>query len=70
MDLAHDGTDEQQMWSYLCSRVSVDPDDDPRAFLLALAPNIDATYVGASEIHDDAHCPFRQRGLALAATVA
>jgi hypothetical protein len=58
IDLATRDTDVQQMWSYLCSRVSVDPDDDPGAFLLALAPNIDATYVGASGVHDDAHCPF------------
>jgi hypothetical protein len=58
MDLAPGRTDEQRMWSYLRSRVEVDPDRDPQAFLEALAPAIDSTYVGASEVHDDAHCPF------------
>jgi hypothetical protein len=59
MDLASGKTDRDQMWSYLCSRVQVDPNADPDAFLHALAPSIDATYVGASDVHDDEHCPFR-----------
>jgi hypothetical protein len=60
MDLETGKTSEQQMWSYLCSRVRIDPESDPRAFLKALALAIDATYVGASDVHDDAHCPFRR----------
>jgi len=62
MDLVSNRTDRQKMWSYLCSRVQVDPEHDPTAFLEALARAIDATYVRASEIHDDAHCPFRKHG--------
>jgi len=58
IDMAPGRTDEQQMWNYLHSRVEVDPDLDPRAFLEALGPAIDSTYVGASEVHDDDHCPF------------
>jgi hypothetical protein len=47
------------MWSYLRSQVHLDPADDPNAFLEALPQSIDATYILASEVHDDAHCPFR-----------
>lgn len=61
MDLASGSTDRQHMWDYLCSRVSIDPHEDPQAFLQALGPAIDATYVGASGVHDDEHCPFQRR---------
>jgi hypothetical protein len=60
MDLVSNRTDQQKMWSYLCSRVPVDPKHDPGAFLKALALNINATYVHASDVHDDEHCPFRR----------
>lgn len=62
MDLAADRPDTQQMWSYLRSRVQIDPDDDPLAFLEALTHAIDSTYVGASGVHDDEHCPFHRNG--------
>jgi hypothetical protein len=58
MYLATEKTDEGRMWSYLRSRVSVDPDREPDSFLRNLAEAIDSTYVGASDVHDDAHCPF------------
>ena len=58
MDLTTDRTDERQMWSYLRSRVEINPDSDPEAFLKRLERAIDSTYVGASEVHDDANCPF------------
>jgi hypothetical protein len=51
-------TDEKQMWTYLSSQVGFDPRDDPKRFLEALPQSIDATYVGASVIHDEATCPF------------
>jgi hypothetical protein len=50
---------ERSMWAYLCSQVELDPMADPNGFLEALPRSIDATYVVASDVHDDAHCPFR-----------
>jgi hypothetical protein len=51
-------TNETQMWRYLRSRVQIDPDRRPGEFLEALTVAIDSTYIGASEIHDEANCPF------------
>jgi hypothetical protein len=51
-------TDQQHIWTYLCSRVAVDPKADPNGFLEALPQSIDATYVAASDVHDAAECPF------------
>jgi hypothetical protein len=59
MYLATDKTDEARMWSYLRSRAQADPDSEPDSFLRELATSIDSTYVGASDVHDDASCPFR-----------
>jgi hypothetical protein len=46
------------MWSYLQSRVAIDPKTDPNAFLDALPQAINATYVFASPVHEDDECPF------------
>jgi hypothetical protein len=62
VDMMPGRTDEQQMWRYLRSRVQVDPNADPLAFLEELGSAIDSTYVGASDIHDEAHCPFCAHG--------
>jgi len=51
-------TDDKRMWSFLCSRVSFKPEDDPGAFLEALPQSIDATYVAATDVHDEGSCPF------------
>ena len=51
-------TDEKRMWTFLCSCVGFDPKADPTGFLEALPKSIDATYVAASGVHDQAHCPF------------
>src|SRR5580658_5975074 len=50
--------DEAFMWSYLESRVQIDPKVDPIAFLDALPQAIDATYVFASPVHETDECPF------------
>jgi hypothetical protein len=50
---------EASMWTYLRSQVELDPMTDPNGFLEALPQSIDATYVVASDVHDEAHCPFR-----------
>jgi hypothetical protein len=52
------GTDEDKMWLYLCTRVAVDPKQDPNAFLHALPDAIDSTYVIATSVHDDSECPY------------
>jgi hypothetical protein len=49
-------TDEATMWSYLISRVRLNPTDDPIAFLEALPGAIDSTYVFASSVHSAAQC--------------
>jgi hypothetical protein len=49
---------EAQMWSYLKTRVRLDPKKDPVRFLEALPLAIDATYVVASPVHDEVDCPF------------
>lgn len=51
-------TDDKRMWNFLCSRVSFKPEDNPRGFLEALPQSIDATYVAATDVHDDGSCPF------------
>jgi hypothetical protein len=51
-------TDDKRMWSFLCSRVGFDPKSNPKGFLEALPQSIDATYVAATEVHDEADCPF------------
>lgn len=51
-------TDDKRMWTYLCSQVGFDPKSNPEGFLEALPQSIDATYVAATQVHDDAHCPF------------
>jgi hypothetical protein len=53
-----DDADVAYMWSYLVSRVHLDPKADPAAFLNALPQAIDATYVFASPVHEDGECPF------------
>jgi hypothetical protein len=55
-------TDKGYMWSYLMSRVRLDPKADPVAFLEALPDAIDATYVLASGVHENAQCPFAEHG--------
>lgn len=60
MELKSGRATEDQMWRYLRSRVGADPAREPRAFLQELAVAIDSTYVGASDVHDDDNCPFRQ----------
>jgi hypothetical protein len=53
------GGSKERMWSYLRSVVhGIDPDERPKQFFKALPDAIDATYLAASHIHDDAHCPF------------
>jgi hypothetical protein len=55
------GGSKERMWSYLKSVVpNVDPHERPRAFFKALPDAIDATYLMATDIHDEAHCPFRR----------
>jgi hypothetical protein len=54
----HDHTDEDAMWSYLQSRVRLDPVKEPKEFLHALPKAIDTTYVTASQVHDEAECPY------------
>jgi len=50
--------DKAYMWSYLSSRVRLDPKKDPKGFLEALPLAIDATYVVASSVHVADDCPF------------
>jgi hypothetical protein len=50
--------DKEYMWSYLSSRVRLDPKEDPKGFLEALPLAIDATYVVASSVHEADDCPF------------
>jgi hypothetical protein len=52
------GADADLMWSYLESRVDIDPKEDPSAFLDALPQAIDATYVFASPVHEADECSF------------
>jgi hypothetical protein len=55
------GGSKERMWSYLRSVVpNVDPDIRPKQFFKALPDAIDATYLAATDIHDEAHCPFRR----------
>jgi hypothetical protein len=59
-------SDRHYMWSYLCSQVDLDPKADPQGFLEALPQSIDATYVLASQVHEDANCPFASTPVHLA----
>jgi hypothetical protein len=56
--LSDANADVAYMWSYLKSRVHIDPKESPDAFLAALPQAIDATYVFASPVHDEVDCPF------------
>lgn len=59
LDVTSPDTDEGRMWSYLRSVVpDIDPEAEPKTFLHALPDRIDATYLGATGVHDEAHCPF------------
>jgi hypothetical protein len=46
------------IWGFLQSKVHIDPKRNPIAFLNALPQAIDATYVFASQVHEDDTCPF------------
>ena len=53
-------TDDKRMWTFLSSCVGFDPKSNPKGFLEALPQSIDATYVAANDVHDEAHCPFAE----------
>jgi hypothetical protein len=58
------GVDQGRIWTYLKTVVpDVDPDKDPNGFLHALPGAIDATYIGATGVHDAKHCPYHDGDL-------
>jgi hypothetical protein len=51
-------TDDRRMWSFLSAQVGFDPKGNPKGFLEALPKAVDATYIAASDVHDESTCPF------------
>jgi len=58
LQLAEGRDNYDQMWDYLRSRTTIDPDTAPYDFMRSLYEGIDATYVYASEAHEATDCSF------------
>jgi hypothetical protein len=57
--------DDPERWreSLIQATSGIDPDIHPEEFLAALSEKLQGSYLFATEIHDDAECPFHGSGV-------